>query len=201
MRRNLVWVTNSLLAVLLICAASLPALGQAAKLQLAHLEKLSSKADDVVDVTLDGTLLRLASKFLSEDRGSEESLAKDLIQNLQGIYVKSFEFDREGGYSDQDVESVRGQLQKPGWARMVGVTSKRDRENAEVFIMTDSASGKVLGMAVICTEPRQLTVVNIVGSIDLEKLSQLEGKMGIPTLQLDKSKPPAKKPDDEMEIM
>lgn len=199
MRRNLLLTATTLAVLLWISAAGHPAFGQAARLQLNQLEKLSSKADDVVDVTLDGALLRLASKFLSEDRSSEESLAKDLVQGLQGIYVKSFEFEKEGEYSDQDVQAIRGQLQRPGWSRLVGVTSKRDRENTEVFMMTDAATGKVQGMAVLCAEPRQLTVVNIVGSIDLEKLSQLEGKMGIPPLRLEKSTPPAKKPEEEME--
>jgi hypothetical protein len=34
------------------------------------------------------------------------------------------------------------------------------------------------------SEPREFTVVNIVGSIDLEKLRRLEGKFGVPKIPL-----------------
>ena len=44
---------------------------------------------------------------------------------------------------------------------------------------------QVSGLAVLATDPKELTVVNIVGPIDLEKLTQLEGQFGIPDLDLE----------------
>jgi hypothetical protein len=41
---------------------------------------------------------------------------------------------------------------------------------------------------IIASEPREFTVVNIVGSIDLQKLRRLEGRFGIPKLQLEQKK-------------
>jgi hypothetical protein len=38
---------------------------------------------------------------------------------------------------------------------------------------------------VIASEPREFTIVNIVGSIDLDKISQLEGQFGIPKMDED----------------
>ena len=32
----------------------------------------------------------------------------------------------------------------------------------------------------IASEPREFTIVNIVGSIDIDKLAKLEGQFGIP---------------------
>ena len=51
-----------------------------------------------------------------------------------------------------------------------------------------------LGLAIIASEPREFVIVNIVGSIDLEKLHELEGKFGVPELQIeaDDKVPPAK---------
>ena len=46
------------------------------------------------------------------------------------------------------------------------------------------ANDKISGIAVIATEPTHLTIVNIVGPIDLEKLSALEGNFGIPELKI-----------------
>jgi len=41
--------------------------------------------------------------------------------------------------------------------------------------------------------PNELVVVNIVGKIDLDELSELGGNLGVPKLDLDKSK--SLKPD------
>ena len=41
-----------------------------------------------------------------------------------------------------------------------------------------------MGLAIIAAEPKELVIVNIVGPIDLEKLSQLEGIFGIPDLNI-----------------
>jgi len=48
--------------------------------------------------------------------------------------------------------------------------------------------GNANGLVIIASEPREFTVVNIVGSIDLQKLHKLEGKFGIPKLQLEEKK-------------
>lgn len=174
--------------LILLCAANGPAFGQNPRLQISHLEKLSSKAAEVVDVTLDGSMLQVASKFLDVEGSEDEAQAKVLIKDLKGIYVKSFEFDKEGQYSEADVEAIRSQLQTSAWSRIVGVRSKHDGDLAEVYVMTEAATKNVLGLAILAANPETLTVVNLVGPIDIEKLSALEGKMGIPRLGLEKGK-------------
>jgi len=44
------------------------------------------------------------------------------------------------------------------------------------------------GLAVLSIEPREFTIVNIVGPIDLEKLTKLEGQFGVPDLGIEKDK-------------
>jgi hypothetical protein len=39
-------------------------------------------------------------------------------------------------------------------------------------------------MAVLISEPKHLIVVNVVGSIDLDKLKRLEGSLGIPRIRI-----------------
>ena len=36
------------------------------------------------------------------------------------------------------------------------------------------------GLAIVATCPRKFTIVNVVGSIDVEKLAEVEGRFGIP---------------------
>ena len=56
---------------------------------------------------------------------------------------------------------------------------KRTHENNEIYVMKD-AHDNIAGIAILVAEPKELTVVNIVGPVDLDKLSALDGKFGIP---------------------
>ncbi len=148
------------------------------------IEKLAAKAAESVDVTLDSSMLQLAAKFLS-DRKPDEAQAKKLISGLKSIYVRSFEFDKPGEYSETDVEAVRSQFRAPGWSRIVGVRSRKEGENAEVFLKNEGGS-KIGGLAIIAADPKELTIVNIVGQIDPEQLNQLSGQFGIPKVEVKK---------------
>ncbi len=145
----------------------------------ASLDRLAEKASEVVDVTMDSSLLQMASKFLS-DKDADEAKAKKIVNGLKGIYVKSFEFDKAGEYDITDIEALRSQLRSPVWSRIVGVKNKNKGENAEVYLKNEN--GKISGLTVIVTEPKQLTIVNIVGTIDPEELSELGGHFGIPKI-------------------
>jgi hypothetical protein len=168
------------------------ALGYGQVVDLKHLDRLAAKASETADVTLDGSLLKLAAKFLSAEE-PDQAKVKKLVAGLKGIYVRTFAFENEGEYTEADVTSIRKQLQSPGWSRIVGVRSKKDSENAEVYLKTDGPDG---GLAIICANPKELTVVSIVGKIDLDELSELGGSFGVPKIDLEKPKPSDKKDHD-----
>lgn len=163
------------------------------KLQLDNLDRLEATASRSINVTLDGQLLRFAISFLRNDKPTEKTI-KEMVSGLKGIYVKIFDFDKEGGYASADIDSVRTQLRAPGWSRMAEVKSKRATENIEVYSL--QSAGQIQGMTVIMTSPRRLGVVHIAGFIDLEKLAQLRGKFGIPEFEfdMDDKKPAGGKP-------
>jgi hypothetical protein len=123
-------------------------------------------------------LLQLASKFLDAADDSDAREIKNVIKDLKGIYVKNFEFDEPNQYSQADVEAIRTQLAAPGWQRIVTSRNKRNNENDEVYLMKEG--DKITGVAILVAEARELTVVNIVGPIDMDKLGELGGHFGIP---------------------
>ena len=84
--------------------------------------RFAAEATETVDVSLDKNLLNLAKNFLS-DKDPDEREAREIIANLNGVYVRSFEFDKPGVYSEVDIEGMRSQLKSPEWSRMVGVKS------------------------------------------------------------------------------
>jgi Domain of unknown function (DUF4252) len=171
------------LLLLLGTATALAAQAQDMRLQLDSLDKLESKATESVDVTLDGQILRLATAFL-KDSNPDERAIKELVLGLKGIYVKAYEFDKEGEFTAADVDTVRAQLRSPNWSRMVGVRSKKESENMEVY--TTMTGSQISGLTVLTTGAKELSVIQIVGAIDLDKLIKLSGKLGIPSIELNR---------------
>jgi hypothetical protein len=144
------------------------------------LDRLAAKASNTVDISLNGSLLQLAAKFL-DGKDPDEAKVKKLIANLQGIYIRSFEFKKDAEWSPADLESVRSQLKAPDWSRIVGYKSTEDGETAEVYMRMENQ--KVTGVAILAVEPREFTVVNIVGPVDLDTLADLSGHFDIPKLK------------------
>jgi hypothetical protein len=161
---------------MVLCCAPFHAQTQAGqsqngRLQLTNLDKLNGKAANVTDITLDGSMLEMAAKFIAMDEDKEDAELVAIIKNLKGIYVKSFEFDDANQYSAADVEAVRKQLAAPGWSCIVNVR-KRTGERNEVYLLKDGE--KVAGVTILVAEARELTIVNIVGAIPVEKIAQFE---------------------------
>ncbi len=174
---------------LVVMWAALPGFAQPGKLQLDNLDKLSSKASVVNDVTLDGALLGLATKAVQSSNDPDAAQVKEAVKDLKGIYIKNFEFDKPHQYPQEDVEAIRSQLAH-GWTRIVQSHDKRQDELDEIYMLKDG--DKVAGFAILVAEPRELTVVNIVGTIDFDKLGALAGKLGIPDQIKDKTEKPEK---------
>lgn len=174
-----------LLALLAACVSA-SAFAQSAKLQISQLDdKLASKAENVVEVTLDKNLLQVAAKFLSS-KNPQEAAVKELVNGLEGVYVRVFEFDKVGEYQLSDIEPIRSQItSSAGWSKIVGVMSRREGQKVDVHLKMDG-QGRIYGLAILAVEPKELVIVNIVGDINLEKLRELEGQFGIPKLELEK---------------
>lgn len=171
------------LAALAACAAlAFPVTGMAGgpQLQIPDFSHLRSKAIDSTDISLDGLLLSLAKKFAAADHdgdaGQDEGLA--LLSDIKSLRVRNFEFDSDNAYSPADIELVRKQLSAPGWSPLIQAHKREPQEDVDVFINTDD--GKILGLAVVVSEPRSFTIVNIIGNIDIDKLAKIEGQFGIP---------------------
>ena len=180
---KVIWVA----VLLVLCTAS--AMAQDPKLQTNQLDVLTAKASQTVDVNIDERVMRMTAGFLS-GKDPDEAKVKELIANLKGIYVRTFEFEKEGEYSQADLESIRTQLRNPAWNRIVNVSSKKDG-SLEVYLMSNDT--RISGLAVLATDSKEITVVNIVGPVDLEKLSQLEGHFGVPELGIEPESKPKRK--------
>lgn len=172
--------------VTLALALATPLPAQPPKLP-ANIEKLAQKAKETAEVTLDGPLLKLTARFLS-DKESGEARAKKALNGIDGIYVRSFQFDRDAAYDEADLNELRAQYRSPEWSRIVGVRSVTSGDNADVFFKV-SADGQLGGIAVIGAGVRELTIVSITGNIDPAQLMDLGGQFHIPRLEIPPNKP------------
>jgi hypothetical protein len=70
---------------------------------------------------------------------------------------------------------------------LVQTRSRKTRSDVDIYVMLDGK--QAIGLALIASEPREFTIVNIIGAIDLDKLHKLEGQFGVPKLDPDAEKP------------
>lgn len=169
--------------LLLLAGSAMTASAQAPKLQIDQLDVLANRASETVNVKLDERLMQITTKFF-KDKDKDDAEIKAVLKGLKGIYVKSFTFAKEGEYSPLEVESVMVQLRASPWSKILTVKSKKEGANVEVYL--NMMGDQISGLAVISIEAKELTVVNIVGPIDLDKLSSLEGQFGVPDLGIEK---------------
>jgi hypothetical protein len=160
------------------------------QLQLPDFATLADKASETVHVTLDSRLLGMACRFLNSNE-PEEAQARKFCTSLQGIYVRHFTFEKDYIYPKADIDRLRRQLSAPGWNQIVGARSKKENTDVDVYVLIEG--DKAAGLSIIASQPREFTIVNIVGSIDLEQLHELEGQLGVPELEIERGdKAPAR---------
>lgn len=183
MRRAAVW--PAVMLVFLMAWSGQAAYGQGARLDLSRLDKLASKATKVKSVNLDGSMLKQVGESSMNLSGAAGEF-KDMAGQLKGVYVRKYEFDKPGEYSKADVENLMKQLSSKGWSSMVRDVNKKTGEIKGVYLF--NKGGETEGMAVIKAEPKELSVVNIVGPINVGKLT---GMAGGPKPELQRRKPSA----------
>jgi hypothetical protein len=141
------------------------------------IDRLAAQASDKIDVSLSGSLLQFAAKFL-DDNDPDDAKVRKLIVGLEGIYVKSYSFKNANVWTEADLESVRRGLRAPEWSRIVNVSGADG--SSEIYVRL--VDKKPTGVAILCAEPKELTIVNIAGAIDLASLSELSGHFDIPKI-------------------
>lgn len=165
---------TQILVAAVLCFSALRGAAQDAKLQLSNLDKLSAKAARVTDVTLDGSLLQFAVNMIQKIDAEDKDVAQlqSIIKNLKGIYIKSFEFDNASQYSKADVDGIRAQLTSPRWSKIVQSMEKRRNEYDEIYVLKNG--DRIGGVVILVAEARELTVVNLVGEVPMDKIASLE---------------------------
>ena len=169
---------RTLLAALVCLGLPLLAAGQSPQLNLPSFTSLQHKATRTVDFTIGSLVLGLVGILIDEhDKDSAE--VKRIIGGLKTVQVRSYRFDSDFVYPSADVDAVRAQLSAPGWSQLTQVRNRKTNKDVDVYIALENH--KVMGLAVIESEPRAFTIVNIVGAIDLDEVAKVRTALGLPT--------------------
>jgi len=165
-------------------ALAMPVLAQSASSPLPlppPVEKeLAAKASNVTEVTLNKNMLGFAAKFMTSKNGGNDDAARQLIEGLEGIYVRDYEFDKAGDYSMDEVDKLRQYFETTDWTPIVRDHEKKSGEMTDVMIKM--VNGESHGMFILSAEPKELSIVLILGPIRMDQLGALGGLGGLGAL-------------------
>ena len=123
---------------------------------------MSAKAKEKAEITLEGPLLAQALQMAPDK-------LKGAGANISRVLVRHYEFEQTGQYSDPTWRAFANRSPTAGWSRVLNI--KEEHESVEIYML--SQNGKPGGFLLIAAEQKELTVVHVVGSIDLASLQEV----------------------------
>jgi hypothetical protein len=139
-------------------------------------KELAARASDATEITLGKNMLAFAAKILN-GKNDDDAEARHLIEGLEGIYVRSYEFDKEGQFSADEVEQLRKYFETSEWTPIVKSRERKNSESADVMVKL--VNGESHGIFILNVEPKELTIVLILGPIHPDQLGELRGISGL----------------------
>ncbi|HEX5233960.1 MAG TPA: hypothetical protein VFW25_01375 [Silvibacterium sp.] len=141
-------------------------------------EALARRATFHTDFTFDRQMLQLASG-LTGDQETQRVVAK-----LRGVSVHLFRYSQPGLYNPAALETIGAQYSQRGWQHLSNAHSSTSGEHTgrtDVWVRLDH--GNVEGMALLLSNPTNVDVVVVNGTLSPLDLMHLRGHFGIPRAQ------------------
>jgi hypothetical protein len=149
---------------------------ESARLKIPDFNHLQAKAVESVDITVGPFMLWLATKFAPE-RDADGTEVKKILEGIDAVYIRSYRFDTDDAYSREDIESVRKQLQQEQWKPLVEIRSTK-ADDVDIFVSIHD--DEPTGFAIVASDAREFTIVNIVGRIDPQHIGKLQATLSLP---------------------
>lgn len=165
---------NPIMAVFLSSMLALPVCAQSAQLpESSPIEKeLAARASEVSEITLGKDKLSLASSFMNKHGDATTS---KLVEGLEGIYIRDYDFEKAGEFSPDQIEELRKELLKSfnasEWTTMVRDQNRKKGEISE--IMVRQVDGKPGGLFIFDVEPKEISIVMILGPVGMDAMDKL----------------------------
>jgi len=134
--------------------------------------------EETVEVYLQGPILKVVAAVTE----SEDPALSNMLEDLLLIRVNSFSLDTKNlAKITSRIKKIEKELKQQNWQKIVRVKDKKDR--AQIYLKTDS-NDRFAGLVVMAIEDsKEVVLVNIVGTIDLNQISKLGKKLDIKELE------------------
>ena len=117
------------------------------------------------EVDIGPELMQAALGISTED---EPGLA-ELLQGISGVRVRNYEVSADQAAALRpDIEGMAEELIKKGWTRIIRTSSDDEFINVSIRFH----DGNMVGMVVLAAEEDEITLVNLVGNLNLATLIQ-----------------------------
>jgi hypothetical protein len=166
-----------------LCPAQLPAL------KIPSFADMRRDAVESVNITVGPFALWFARRVIG-DHDPQSAAIKRLLRGLRKVQVRSYRFKTDHVYEQSELQALRSQLSAPSWHQMVQVRDRDTRDDVDIYYALEERT--VTGLAILAAEPREFTVVNISGTIDLDQVDVLR-RTFVPG-EPDPSQPPPTEP-------
>lgn len=163
-----------IVAAAVLSLSSACATAQGPQLTLPEFSHLQDKATESVDVTLGSFPITMARWFIS-DSDPDGAAVKDLLKNVKSVKVRHFEFADDFVYEKADLDSVRSQLTGKGWSSLAQVRDNKKNEDVDIFVAMNK--DEIAGFAIVQSAPREFTIVNVVGTLDMKQVQALRAQL------------------------
>lgn len=140
------------------------------------LEELRASATSKTDLTLDHSMLVLASKLDSDDD------FRRVIAGISGVSIHRYHFAEPGMYDPGALQLVKNEYHAEGWKQFV---NKHEREGGPgaTNLWLRFENDAISNIAVLVARANEVTLVTISGSISPLDLVHLGGHFGIPRIE------------------
>jgi Domain of unknown function (DUF4252) len=163
------YVSAALICLTLSASAATQAPSDAPRVTVPSFADLKSYATESVDITFGPSMLGLMG-WLMDDHDEGSASLKKTVQGLRSVQIRSYQFKDDFVYPQADLDRLRAQLSQPGWSQLVKVRNRDTKENVDIYLALQNRTIK--GVTIIACGLRAFTIVNVVGSIELD---QVEG--------------------------
>jgi hypothetical protein len=131
---------------------------------------LRSSATDTVDITFGPMLLGFVG-WAMDDHDPDSANLKKTIQGLRSVQIRSYQFKADFVYPKADLDALRAQLSQPGWSQLVKVRDREKKQDVDIYIALENRT--INGVTIIASGLRELTVVNVIGTVNLDQVEGL----------------------------
>ena len=122
---------------------------------------LAAKATSKTELNLDGAVLDEARKAMP---------AGSKLAGVTGVSIHTFAYAKAGDYPTDGLDALRKQVAADShWSKLL--SSHEEKESADIYVQIQN--GKLAGLLLIAVEPKEVTVIQASGSVELAQMQEV----------------------------